>query len=260
MSGNIILNIGGSGGGTSLNFKVVGNPEPVNPSENTIWVNTDVKITVYVFSAVEPADPVDGMVWISTSTSSLVEFNALKKNGIQVYPISAKQYVGGAWVGVTAKTRQNGAWVDWWDGYLFKNGDEYESVTGGWVSAPKAYNAGTNAVAAKITKADGTITASPNGDGGCILYTANKIDLSGYSTLIFDGKVSNATAYESLANMRVWSEIGSYSTSNAVATASLQRNVDGEVTLDVSGLDGEYYIGFGLYASGTVVMRSMRLE
>ena len=252
-------NVGGGGSG-GLNFQIVGGTStPASPKENTIWVNTSTTITDWVFSATQPTGAT-GRVWISTSTSSLVEFNALKKNGIQVYPISAKQYVGGAWVGVTAKTRQNGAWVDWWDGYLFKNGDEYESVTGGWVSAPKAYSAGTNAVAAKITKADGTITASPNGDGGCILYTANKIDLSGYSTLIFDGKVSNATAYESLANMRVWSEIGSYSTSNAVATASLQRNVDGEVTLDVSGLDGEYYIGFGLYASGTVVMRSMRLE
>ena len=249
------------GGGAPLNFKVVGGTSaPASPKENTIWVNTSTAITSWAFSATEPEAPAAGMVWISTGKTSTAPFNALKKNNITVYPISAKQYVSGAWVDKEAKSYQNGVWVDLWNGYLFKNGDEYNTITGGWVTAAKAYTSGTNAVPAKVTKADGTITVNPNGDGGCILYTANKISLAGYSTLIFDGKVSNATAYASLCNMRVWSEIGDYSTSNAAATATIQRNVDGEVTLDVSGLDGEYYIGFGLHASGTVVMRSMRLE
>ena len=84
-------NIGGCGSG-GLNFKVVGGTsQPTNPKENTIWVNTSTTITGYVFSAAEPAAPEEGMVWITTGTSSTVEFNALKKNGIQVYPISAKQ-------------------------------------------------------------------------------------------------------------------------------------------------------------------------
>ena len=79
------------GGCTSLNFKVVGNPQPSNPKEHTIWVDTDVPISSYVFSATEPEAPEEGMVWISIGTSSAVEFNALKKNALQVYPIAAKQ-------------------------------------------------------------------------------------------------------------------------------------------------------------------------
>ena len=55
---------GGSGGG-GLNFKVVGGTtQPTNPTENTIWVNTSVSITDWVFSATEPTTPVEGMVWI----------------------------------------------------------------------------------------------------------------------------------------------------------------------------------------------------
>ena len=105
---------GFGGGGESLNFKVVGDTtEPTNPNKNTIWVNTDKKIASWIFSATQPKTATEGMVWIFTSTFSAVEFNALKKNGIQVYPIFAKQYVSGAWVDKTAKSYQNGVWVDW---------------------------------------------------------------------------------------------------------------------------------------------------
>lgn len=117
----------GAGGSGGVNFKVVGGTtEPASPKENTIWVNTSVTIPSWVFSATEPGSPVEGMVWISTGTNSTVTFNALKKNDVQVYPQSAKQYVGGAWVSVDAKTYQGGEWVDW-AFYLYKSGD-----TDGW--------------------------------------------------------------------------------------------------------------------------------
>lgn len=44
-----------SGGGTSLNYSVVGGTtEPTSPKENMIWVNTETEITSHVFSATEP--------------------------------------------------------------------------------------------------------------------------------------------------------------------------------------------------------------
>ena len=43
-----------TGCGTSLNFKVVGNPQPETAKENTIWFNTDVKITGWNFAATQP--------------------------------------------------------------------------------------------------------------------------------------------------------------------------------------------------------------
>ena len=51
-------------------------------------------------------------VWFLIGTSSTVAFNATKKNPIMVYPRSAKQYVGGAWVNKTAKIYQGGVWAD----------------------------------------------------------------------------------------------------------------------------------------------------
>lgn len=118
----MIFNVTG-GGGAALNFKVVGGTtQPTNPTENTIWVNTSTTISSYVFAAAAPSNPTSGMVWISIGTASGAEFNALKKNGLQVYPISAKQYVNGAWASVTAKSYQSGAWVEWIS-FLYDRGE-----------------------------------------------------------------------------------------------------------------------------------------
>ena len=112
----------GGGGSGGLNFQVIGGTTaPSNPKENMIWVNTSTKITSYIFSATQPTGSA-GMVWISTGTSSTIAFNALKKNGLQVYPISAKQYVNGAWVSVTALSYQGGEWVEWIS-FLYDRGE-----------------------------------------------------------------------------------------------------------------------------------------
>lgn len=106
------VNFSSGGAGAALNYKVVGDTSaPSNRSENTIWVNTSDPIKSHVFSATQPTGS-DGMVWFQTTASSTVNFNALKKNVIQVYPASVKQYVSGAWVNKTAKIYQGGKWVD----------------------------------------------------------------------------------------------------------------------------------------------------
>lgn len=124
-------------GGVSQNFKVVGGTsQPANPSENTIWVNTDVTITDYKLSKNEPKNPTDGLVWISLGENSGVAFHTLKMADIEfdeVCPISTKQYVNGAWVDKTAKSYQSGKWVDWIR-YLYKYGDKCESISNGWSS------------------------------------------------------------------------------------------------------------------------------
>lgn len=139
--------IGAISTGVELNFDVVGGTsQPINPKENTIWVNTSKTITDWVFSATQPSAK-SGRVWISTGTFSPIEFNALKKNGIQVYPISAKQYISGAWVDKTTESYQNGIWVEWIKQiFLFINGDQCADITGGWVKA----NIGSNTIPPRV--------------------------------------------------------------------------------------------------------------
>lgn len=169
----------GAGGGAALNFKVVGNPQPEAPSENTIWVNTDVPIGAWYFNATQPENLNEGDVWFLTSTSSPAEFNALKKNGIQVYPMSAKQYVGGALVDVEAKSYQGGEWVDWVT-YLYNKGDECTDITGGWKGVNKQSGSTADGT---FTKESEYITIKNAYNGTYGATTVNAVDMSLFYTL-----------------------------------------------------------------------------
>lgn len=100
----------GNGGGTSLNFTVVGNPKPANPKENTIWLNTDVAIPGWTFNAADPGSGEEGSVCIKTGNSSNYPFNALKKNSLMVYPLYAEQYSTNAWNIVESEIFKDGVW------------------------------------------------------------------------------------------------------------------------------------------------------
>ena len=250
--------------GAGVNFKVVGGvTQPTDPSENTIWVNTSVDISGWVFSASEPAEPVEGLAWLETGAYSNVEFNALKKGDIRVYPLAAKQYVSGAWVEKSALSYQNGTWVAWLRReILYEPGNENIPVTGGWTYTSKGYSSDASTPGTPtITRGISSLTVQMPNVSGAIIHPVNKIDLTEYSTVVFDGIISGATAYASLCNLRVWSEFGNYSSVGYYASVTIQKNVDGEVSLDVSELSGKFYIGFGLWtASPKIEMRSMKLQ
>lgn len=219
----------------ALNFKVVGGTEaPKNPKENTIWVNTDAKITGYVFAAAQPEAPTEGMIWIFISVDSTVPFNALKKNDIQVYPMYAKQYIGDAWADVTAMSYQGGAWVSWWNGELFDNGNQYAHVTGGWVQGAYAW-ASSESSGGGSYKISGTITVTAGNvydcPGNTSVRTANKIDLTNWNTLTCVGTSSGGSAYFGVAT-----------STGGVPVARATPN--GTTTLDISGLVGEHYVLF----------------
>ena len=241
------------GGGDSLNFKVLGDTSaPSNPKENTIWVNTNAKITSWVFSSTAPQTPNDGMVWISVGTFSPVEFNALKKNRIQVYPLKAKQYVSGAWVDKTAKSYQNGAWADWWSGELFINGNQYEAFTGGWVRAD-FNNGGDDKTNTGTLTVEDTIYLSTSVGTYCkSVRTSNKIDLTNWKTLKYIVTQYN----KGEAAILVATQEGKV-TNVSVATGSF---VVGENSLDIKELTGEYYIGVYVRNAGTVTIEKIYLE
>jgi predicted outer membrane repeat protein len=247
------------GGGGGLTFRVLGGTSaPSNPKPNDIWVNTNEEITSYIFSATEPEGYAPGMVWISTGTSSTVAFNALKKNAIEVYPISAKQYVSGAWVDVSAKSYQGGEWVDWWNGELYISGVEY---AGGFVPVGMAYSSSYKKTQLPtVTKNADSMTFTQNGSecgGGVVL--GDKINLSRFNTLYFEGTVTQKGVVGS-TGIGVWTELGTYLDSNRVA--SLPGNITNDVvSLSLDGIDVECYIGFYMYHNGsTVTVKRMWLE
>ena len=227
------------GGGAGLNFKVVGGTsQPTNPRENTIWVNTSTTITDWVFSATQPTGS-SGMVWFSVGTSSSVEFNALKKNAIQIYPLSAKQHISGKWVDKTAKTYQNSKWNDWWNGELYQKGQTTGWSTKNLILTGNSVCDGGGTIDYKSENM--TLTGPANGHGTTFYYDT-KVDLTKYTKLTLTGYFVGQ-----IYTLCAWTDFGTYETDNRVAHISgynSTANVPSKYTLDVSALSGKHYIGF----------------
>lgn len=251
-------NIGGGFGG--INFKVVGgSTRPSSAPENTIWVNTDVDITSWQVSGKEPAEPADGVVWIRTGTAGKISFNALKKNGITIFPSACYQYSGGAWVSKPADIYQGEKWQNL-SVYLYDNGDEFADVTGSWVATALRRASGSGAKAPTITKENGKLVMTGNAQNGGVVHTANKIDLSSGAVLKFDGALSPSAASGFWATLGVWSEFGSTYQDNLAAYHDATAEETGEITVDISALSGEYYVGVALYGSSRAEMTKMLAE
>lgn len=258
-------NTGGGGGG--LNFNIVGSTTaPSSPKENMIWVNTEIPITSWSFSATEPSSPSEGMVWFHLALSSPVAFNASKKNTVMLYPVSASIYVAGSWVSKNVKSYQGDAWVDWWvPGTLFADGQSDDVLTGGWASF--AYSAGsgytTKTVGVNVSAEGISAELAGTGYHSTFIGTNKKIDVSGYSTLRFEFSKATATSGSGSVAVRLYSDAG-YTTAVSGAVIDTSGNINKTVEIDVSGLSGEYYIGWFLWTWGnctlSTTMTLARLE
>lgn len=243
------------GGGGGLNFKVVpGLTQPGTASENTIWVKTE-RIGAWYFSATQPEGMQEWDVWFPTGLESIAEFNALKKNGLQVYPLSARQYIDGVLVDKTAMSYLGGEWLPLWNGQLYMNGNEYASVTGGWSALPfvgstssGSYTAGT------VTKGAESIVLATNGNyrNNTAVITGNKIDLTKYSKMYINVIAFTKSNTDTLpwhsSHLYVADSTNSETDSTAgIASVKIQNTGLHEV--NISGINGSYYVKADCYGS-----------
>ena len=250
----------GGGGGGGLNFKIVGNPKPTNPKLNTIWLDTDVPIASYFFGPTEPENPKKGTVWIITGASSPVAFYALKKNGIMVFPLSAKQYVVDTWTSVTAMSYQNGFWENWLT-YLYKPGDECKHLTGGWTATAlkSSQHTTVSAKAPTITRNGDSIKATVSSGGG-VFHCSEKIDLTDFNTLTVRGTFTRTGEQSRNLMVGCWKQFSTYyDDGNGVADAyaKLEGTSGTELVVDISALSGLYIVGLGITSSTAVVTEAI---
>lgn len=256
----MIFNITG-GGGSALNFNVVAyNTEEellaAMPPENTIGIVTDVPITSWIFSNEEPSPGINGMVWFATATYSNVEFNALKKNGIMVYPLMTKQHVAGSWVDKTAKQWQSGEWVEWWNGTLFDYGD-ITHATGGWTTFSIPMNITVQDDGSWFIKA----SKHTNGPYNTIL-TVNSIDLTPYKSLCFVGNGAKTYPYMGVIK-KFTTEINSQSdVITSVGLSNVTGTPNNPIKIDISLINEECHICFYSFSSsiGEITMQQLWLE
>lgn len=264
LDGNTInFNAGGTGAG--LNFKVVGGTtEPVSPSENTIWVNTDTAISDWLFAAVEPETPVEGMIWFTVVLESPVSFNALKKNGIVLYPVSASQYVDGAWADKLVKSYHGVAWVDWWiPGTLYENGRDDTAITGGW----KGYNyvvdsgyTGTNSITVTMEDDHLVMKMSPSSSyRSAFASTVNTVDLTGYKNLHFDFLAASGPGW---AVVQIFNASGT-SVASGPYVWKTGEGLTESVDMDISKVSGACRVGVMMWtntANSTITVKVSRVR
>ena len=236
---------------SGTNFSVVGGiTQPATPQENTVWVNTDTEITSWAFSVAEPENKTEGMVWIATGTSQVV-FDALKKNSIMVHPESAKQYISGAWVSKVIQLYQNGQWLDFWDGVALNPSNPNDQFTGGWtgdsnITPYRDTNRTFRAASASWTSSYARVSMPYKSEGS--FRTKNKIDVTRFNTLTVTAGYTlclNGMIHVFLTDKSSVAAATGGSASATIATSGDQVN-NKTVTLDISKVTGEQYIGIGL--------------
>lgn len=232
----MIINMVGGGGGAALNFKVVpGLTQPGTASENTIWVKTE-RIGSWYFSATQPEGMQEWDVWFPTGIKSNVEFNALRKNAVQVYPLSAVQMVSGEMVSLDAMSYQNGEWVKWVT-YLYNFGDKCTDITGGWQFVSTR---GGCAVGSYTDNGESiTLNGSSSAMQSTSYCTKNPIDLTGVTKLWINA--TEASGYY------LWFKVGTTVSMGNGAVRSDSCPV-GPSYIDVSNLSGAYYVAMEVYS------------
>ena len=139
--------------------------------------------------------------------------------------------------------------------YLRKGIDDCDADTGGWISEARAWGENVAGAGAPIVDKSNTwIELTQNYAKGGIYRTVNKIDLSQYNTLVVELAVSAADSHPEYFTFGIWSELGTYYRYNLAAYWNPTDNIGSTViSIDISNLNGSYYVGYGLYNNNLTV-------
>ena len=159
-----------------------------------------------------------------------------------VYPLKAKQMVSGSLVERTAKIYQNGEWREWIT-YLFVSGDECAAVTGGWQSV---MDSDSCTLTKEITDAGALrMTARANGNHRKgFFYTDKEIDLSDAECV----KINITEFQKNYGSGDYEYHDICISAKNTLNSPVAQAKISaiGEMSIDVSNLQGSYVVAFSL--------------
>lgn len=249
------LNFSSGGAGGVLNFKVIGSTvQPASPAENTIWVNTDIKITGWAFAPQQPDYLSAGGIWFPTGTSGQAEFNAVKNNTLAVFPLSAQQWDGSSYVEKPVYIYKNGAWTSFAQTVLY------------------VYNQGNSDTGfAPVSLVNGYKNEDGVYDGitcrelhthiqiGCTqaIRSLEKIDLTGYRTLKAvvmalegygdaDRGVPNITMFVTdEPNQTLNNEDSGYSSIIGTYRRNEKFSTWTEFNYSIKDISGKHYVGIG---------------
>jgi hypothetical protein len=247
MSVQIFNQSGGAGG--KLRAIVAGSAAslPATAKEGTIAVITTTPIGTVWAQADEPASPSAGDVWIVLFKTSNTPINLVKNGSLMLYPIRVEQYDGSSWVAREGYAMASGAWSTMVK-YAYIMGNLCESVSGGWnliVGSGTTLENTANGLVCTMTGGAGRQSGA---------QTVGLIDLTNYTTIQYIVTISTivtapifgaASAAMSVNNLASSSHYSAYVQQTTTCT-------DAVLSVDVTSLSGNYYVGFGSAANMTV--------
>lgn len=229
----------GAGGG--LDFRVVGGTtQPASPRENTLWVNTANDITGYAIGAEVPASPSEGFVWIMTRDGTKSRFSVSSRKEVMVYPAGAYQFISNVWTVKALWLYQNSAWEQVIF-YLYKAGEVFEPMTGGWKVVNQSGGRG------ELREDMVYLGYTGSSNRVSVLYPIGGIDFTNFTTLHIDFQVNSVGSntgtigffYGVGTDNTNTSATGAFLSGYGSQTTTMSRTVK---TIDVSAVSGTYYV------------------
>ena len=225
-------------GKTDLNFSIIGDiNEPSNPTENMIWINTNIEISKWSFSTEIPSNPVEGMIWVKTYFTSPIKINAIKENEINFNLVNCYQYINKSFVEKEAKIYQSSQWIELSagifditkgdDGTLFTQSNSNITIT----TTPGEY-----------------VEFKQNSIYKYGIYFNELIDVTGLTSITI---MAQSSTTETSSTPETWGLVSSSAdltkppeTNGYVVSSTISNTAFEERSIDVSSLSGEYRIAF----------------
>lgn len=152
--------------------------------------------------------------------------------------------------------------------YLYDNGDHCTSIGGAWESVGSLWNnPGVNVtqMSVNFTETVIIIPETQSGYGGTI-FKENPIDLTGYDKLYIDWAIDWNTSGSGGSQARVVisnTKDNGYTLSSYLLKQWSSTDINGRDYIDISALNGEFYIGIAKYdyvRVGIVTVRQVWCE
>ena len=175
---------------------------------------------------------IEGTLWIAYDTSGTTSFDMLDgDNRLQIYPLTARQYINNTWIDVYAKIYQNNKWINLWNGELYVDGHQYKEITGGWWQNPSVYRE-SYSTQGSLAFSKSIVMSAPKSQT-TNATTRKKIDLTDYNQLIFDFSGNTSDVSEIYIHSLDSGRIDNSSLVVAKGTSS---------PISLAGVTGSYYI------------------
>ena len=149
-----------------------------------------------------------------------------------------------------------------WDGYYYKEGDEYVDITGGWLAGNTS---GNGSQSKEVDHLNLKMSNNPSQRAGRRYYTSSKIDLSGIALLTVEWAMPSTTDTDIIFEILTAPNADPSENSPPERVAFYTERVASAFTrrnniLDASAITGEYHLAVRIRDGSTSVNRAGELR